>query len=375
MPKLPSEETVICKPVKEDEKDDMKQAEKALDKVRDILNDKEVMQLVWDSCPEKGQTKEDYQRNRKQRIIYLCELAGVSYNDYKRFLKMSRCGYSVVLQRDTDEVWINAFHPDWLRAWNGNIDVSPVFGFYVVITYITDYNYKTEPEDNMIREALKSCEGEDMKTKMKVIAHTFLTAKQMGEPLAIYKLIPDLTMTNSNVGCQWVSLEREDLKMKRMRKATAEDKKQEKTILTIEDVEGEWVNSWDMRDKYLRRPAVLHHCSFAQFARMYSTCKTPKQGDDTDTLEDVDQPDEPDEEPTHKPKQHETPWDSFKILARCKGLCCHEKKNKLSRRKQPAKVLELPPRIEIEKPNSGEGRHMQRRNVPATLRYYKANKN
>ena len=43
MPKLPSEETVICKPVKEDEKEDMKQAEKALDKVRDILNDKGVM--------------------------------------------------------------------------------------------------------------------------------------------------------------------------------------------------------------------------------------------------------------------------------------------------------------------------------------------
>ena len=101
-------------------------------------------------------------------------------------------------------------------------------GFFVVITYITDYNYKTEPEDNLIREALKRCEGEDMKTKMKVIAHTFLTAKQMGKPLAIYKLIPDLTMTNSNIGCQWVLLDREDLQMKRMRKATAKDKKTRK---------------------------------------------------------------------------------------------------------------------------------------------------
>ena len=144
--------------------------------------------------------------------------------------------------------------------------------------------------------------------------------------------------------------------------------------MTIEDVEGEWVNSWDMRDKYLRRPAVLHHCSFAQFARMYSTCKTPKPGEDVDTLEDVDQPDEADEEPPQKPKQQETTWDSFKILARCKGLCCQERKNKLSRRKQPGKLVDLPPRIEIEKPNSGEGRHMQRRNIPATLRYFKAKK-
>ena len=64
--------------------------------------------------------------------------------------------------------------------------------------------------------------------------------------------------------------------------------------MTIEDVEGEWVNSLDMRDKNMQRPDVLHHCSFAQFARMYSTCKTPKQGDAADTIEDVEQPYEAD---------------------------------------------------------------------------------
>ena len=105
----------------------------------------------------------------------LCELADVSFNDYKRYLKMSRCGYSVVLQRDTDEIWINGFNPNWLRAWNGNIDVSPVFGFFAVAVYVTDYNYKNEPEDSIIREALKSCTDEDMKTKMKIIVgfHSF----------------------------------------------------------------------------------------------------------------------------------------------------------------------------------------------------------
>ena len=90
------------------------------------------MELVWESCPEKGDSREDYILNRKKRIMKLCELADVSFNDYKRYLKMSRCGYSVVLQRDTDEIWINGFNPNWLRAWNGNIDVSPVFGFFAV---------------------------------------------------------------------------------------------------------------------------------------------------------------------------------------------------------------------------------------------------
>ena len=51
-------------------------------------------------------------------------------------------------------------------------------------------------------------------------------------------------------------------------------------------------------------------------------------------------------------------------------------KEKLTFQKiQPGKVVELPPRIEIENPNSREGRHMQLRNIPATLRYYKTKKN
>ena len=48
-------------------------------------------------------------------------------------------------------------------------------------------------------------EGETLKDRMKTVANVFLTNRQMGESEAVCKLIPSLTMTMSNVTCQFVS--------------------------------------------------------------------------------------------------------------------------------------------------------------------------
>ena len=77
--------------------------------------------------------------------------------------------------------------------------------------------------------------------------------------------------------------------MKRMRRATEQDKKQQKDIINIEDVDGDWCEQIDFRDKYLRRPAELHHCSLSQFARMYKT----SQNNTPDDLENEGEGDEP----------------------------------------------------------------------------------
>ena len=171
-PKFPSVETIICKPVKTDkERQELVKAELALGRVRDVLNDKELMEKeVTGFCPEKGVTREEYEENRRTRIKKLCEIAGVDYDDYKRYLRMSRSGYSVVLQRDTDEIFINAYNSEWIRAWNGNLDLQPVLDFFAIITYVTEYAFKPEPEEGVIREALEKCKDEDMKTPSRLHA-------------------------------------------------------------------------------------------------------------------------------------------------------------------------------------------------------------
>ena len=48
----------------------------------------------------------------------------------------------MVLKRDVDEVFVNKFNPEWLGVWGANLDFSPVFDFYGIITYVADYYMK-----------------------------------------------------------------------------------------------------------------------------------------------------------------------------------------------------------------------------------------
>ena len=57
-------------------------------------------------------------------------------------IQQPRKGSEVLLQRDIDEVFINNYNPEWIVAWDANIDISPVYDYYGTITYVTDYYSK-----------------------------------------------------------------------------------------------------------------------------------------------------------------------------------------------------------------------------------------
>ena len=123
----------------------------------------------------------------------------------------------VVLQRDISEIYSNNYNPDWLELWDANMDLAPVKDFFGVITYITEYAFKPEPQELAIRKALEACKDEDVLTKMKVIASSFQDNRQMGEAEACYQVLPELNMTMSNVAKQWVCLDRDEDRTKRAR--------------------------------------------------------------------------------------------------------------------------------------------------------------
>ena len=128
-------------------------------------------------------------------------------DDYLTALKTTKSGYSVVIARDIDETMINNFNEEWLRAWNGNIDIQICLDFYAVVTYIADYYSKCETElVKMIQKVLNESGATDNKEKMKIVADVFQRSRQMGEAEAVYKLIPSMQLSNSNISCQWVSL-------------------------------------------------------------------------------------------------------------------------------------------------------------------------
>ena len=63
-------------------------------------------------------------------------------------LKTTKSGYSVVLGRDIDETMINNFNEEWLRAWNGNIDIQICLDFHAVPLVLAILMANAEAEED-----------------------------------------------------------------------------------------------------------------------------------------------------------------------------------------------------------------------------------
>ena len=356
---------------------------KELNKVKKILEDEDAMKLIKQSKPKKGDTVEEYEKMRDLRIKMLLKVAGVKEEIYYTALAMNKKGYIIVQKRDIDETMINSYNPLWLKAWNGNIDVSICLDFFGVITYITEYIQKQEklgaPE---IKKVLDNCKDSTLKEKMAAVAETFQRSRQIGEAEGFYKLLPDHLLKNSNVACQYLSLSDPSKKVKRMRRAEEDVKTADHIYKEVEGKEGLWKEQPDMVTKWLRRKgrsedeeddgmADPMDICLAQFAKMYTSSRTerPKLESNNCQSEDID-PEEEDPENGWKKKQakeverlnyEESEDQEARFIFVMKGK---EDANK------PKK--ELPFNITITDPLPGEPNYMKRRTFPQALRFHRS---
>ena len=137
-PRFPSPYTIIVTPCTANSPEEKEKAliknRQVLRKVQDIIEDEDAIQKIMEKCDKQNETKEEHKAKRKERIIELCKMAGVSHEDYIEALSHSKSGHSVVLQRDLDEIYINPYNIEWLRAWDGNMDIQVVLDYFAVIS-------------------------------------------------------------------------------------------------------------------------------------------------------------------------------------------------------------------------------------------------
>ena len=81
-----------------------------------MLEDESIVSSIMKKYNKETESREEYKINREKRIKELLDIANVEYDDYVEALSWSRAGYSVHLQRDIDEIYINSYNPEWLRA-------------------------------------------------------------------------------------------------------------------------------------------------------------------------------------------------------------------------------------------------------------------
>ena len=120
--------------------------------------------------------------------------------EYIDALSVNKKGYSIHYKRDVMETMVNTYNPEWISAWNGNMDFQLCLDYFAVITYISDYYCKDDSGTmQMLHEALRESSNENLKTQLQKVVSVFLTHRQMGESEAYFRILPSMHMKESNI--------------------------------------------------------------------------------------------------------------------------------------------------------------------------------
>ena len=355
-PRPPSPHTIIVQPAVESDTEKrskvLLESDKIIGKVMQVLEEEESMKKLLKKFEErKSNTK-------MKRILVLCLVAEVDYDEYIKALSVSRTGYSVVYERDIDELYINPYNIEWMQAWDGNLDLQPCLDYFAVSTYIADYYAKSDTAMmTALKTALNASNAKDIQEKMKIVANMFLTHRQIGEAEAVYRLIPSLTLSMSNITCQFLSTSRREERSLRWRRATEEQLQEGISAKKLDNHEGLWYEQPDMWSKYLRRPDQLKDICCAQFVRMYKGFNPKKEGKEGD---DIEAALDDEKELWDDAEQEDVSEENFHFIMTFKDN---------GKRGKP-----LPLMLPLKNPYPGEATWIKKRTRPAALRYHKYKK-
>ena len=114
------------------------------------------------------------------------------------------------------------------------MDIQLCLDFFAVITYISDYYGKDDSGTlQHIKEALKQAENESLKSKLSLVAHTFMTHRQIGESEAYFRILPHLHLKGSNIETLFVPTGFKQNRSRFLKKLSESDIHKYKNIIEI----------------------------------------------------------------------------------------------------------------------------------------------
>ena len=217
--------------------------------------------------------KENLHMHTLQQILQESE---ITETDYYTSLKYFSSGTSIILKRKVTEIYINNYNEEWLQAWNANLDIQVCLDYFSVLTYITDYCNKNDAgTTEHLQKISKQCTKTDIKDKMHTLTQAFLSHRQIGESEAIYRIIPSLNLTKSNIKCVFLANGFPQSRYRFLQKITDNntDTDRSNNFITIEGKEGNFILKSSIHEKYQHRPSNLKEICLVEFAMFYETSK------------------------------------------------------------------------------------------------------
>ena len=133
----------------------------------------------------------------------------------------------------------------------------------------------------ILLEALKNTECADLKEKMKLLMNTFISARQMGETEALYKIFPDFHLKDSNITTVNVPVNRKADRSKFLLKIDENVNYNSQEKIRISGRDGVYIEKYDMVSKFERKEKGQDNLCFSHYAKMYKP--SWKYKDDTES--------------------------------------------------------------------------------------------
>ena len=172
---------------------------------------------------------------------------------------------------------------------------------------------------------------------------TFITARQMGECEAYYKILPNFKLNDSNVTVVFVPTDMKALRSKFMIKVEENEDYNGRERKQIQGRDGWFVEKYDIIDKYVRLDSTceeISELSNSQFLKMYEAAHKKK-------------------EQTQESERNEHEDNEDEII----DIHGDDKFNYVMKA-SPGKAIPLPDYIAIENPFPGEPPFMRKRKHP-----------
>ena len=389
--------------IPEDEKLSDEDRVTILKRVKSVLveekDGKEKKSKIVDDVMRKFQKTKATIETRIHEILQLASKDGgdnIKYDQYERAVhQQPEKGCKMYLKRDIDEIFINNYNPEWLEAWDSNIDISIVSDFYGAITYITDYWTKDSSGlTDILTTAVKQLNKDDiMKKKCHELASVFISHRQIGEAEAYYKLFAHMNLTYSSVATIFVPTDAKNERSQFLRKQDPTAGKG----FQVKDKSGRFLEKPDLISKYQRRMAngekeseddinqeiecddqrnmeekeAVEKMCYAQFAKMYETSWVGERKDDFGALATRDKF-------NYVMSGQEEELENMEVEAEegqnCDKMADEEGNNEKANPSDVIKkLLELPLTIKLRDPMPGEPPYLRRRTFPKAIRFHKQN--
>ena len=89
---------------------------------------KEILSSVQNQLQILLEAEEDLEKIEIKDIL---NEAHCSEEDYYNALSVSDRGMKIVLRRKVSEIMVNNYNEEWIRAWNGNMDIQSCLDFFL----------------------------------------------------------------------------------------------------------------------------------------------------------------------------------------------------------------------------------------------------